>query len=46
MTLALAFLFPPGILDTAAPAPAGGKLLWEDSFFIALEDGAGYLALE
>lgn len=46
MTLALAFLLPPGMFDTAAPAPEGGRLLWEDSFLIVLEDGAGYLALE
>ncbi len=46
MTLALALLLPPGVFDTAAPAPEGGRLLWEDAAFIMLEDGLGYLTLE
>lgn len=46
MTLALAFLFPPSLFDAAAPVVTGGRLLWEDSAFIMLEDGLGYLTLE
>jgi hypothetical protein len=46
MTLANALLLPPSFFDQAIPAPAGGRLLWEDSAFIFLEDGSGYLMLE
>lgn len=46
MTLANALLFPPGMFDQAAVTPTGGRLLWEDSAFILLEDGSGYLMLE
>lgn len=52
MTLAIAFLLPPGMLDSSSqnpgpgPSPGGNRLLWEDSAFIFLEDGYGYLVLE
>jgi hypothetical protein len=46
MTLALALLFPPSFFDEGTPTPGVNRLLWEDSAFILLEDGSGYLALE
>lgn len=49
MTLALALLLPSGMLEPdqpGPPSPSGDRLLWEDSAFVMLEDGLGYLLLE
>lgn len=46
MTIEHAFLLPPSLFASAAPAPLGGRLLHEDGAFFLLESGLGYLSLE